>query len=474
MKRFILIAIVVAGCTGDKGPAGADGVDGVNGQNGQNGSNGSNGNDIILSTRAKLGLDIAPVMLDLTGLDGPGIEKVGIGSYWVNAVIDCSGCHNSPTGGYLAGGVPFVLDPAGDVVYSRNLTPDPTYGLKHTEAEFIETLQTGRDFHPDQNGGNGMLFVMPWSNFRWMHVDDIKAIYAYLKAIPANGNIVTGDQKGALAVATPIPLPTTYDRGEQNRAITPDTDAMGGEIPDPDGVIRGIEVSPLSDPNNFATMDATTQAAFGRGAYIVNNAVCSDCHTNPPYSVTPGPSFLDITPTKFLKGGGVFVTPPGLEPVFHQQRSMSANLLGAANGFFNEPGMTFSLFNEIIATASHVDDTPAAPLAWPMPADHFRHMETSDLVAVYTYVSTLAKHEPGTAAASDNLTQGAAIWCDATHACPTGYTCHINATFGNECIGNSCADAGECGACQHCDASSHCAAPDPQNAADQACVAHGI
>jgi hypothetical protein len=467
------IALVLVGCTGDRGPAGPAGADGTNGMDGMNGSN---GNDIILSARAKLGLDIAPVMLDLTGLDGPGIEKVGIGSYWVNAVIDCSGCHNSPTGGYLAGGVPFVIDASGDVVYSRNLTPDPMYGLKHTEAQFIETFQTGRDFHPDQNGGDGMLIVMPWSNFRWLHVDDIKAIYAYLRAIPANTNSVSTDQKGPAAAATPIPLPPAYDRGQQTRTITPDADAMGTPIPDPDGVIRGIEVSPLADPTNFDTMDAATQARFGRGAYLVDAAVCSDCHTNPPYSLMPGPSFLAVTPADYLKGGGVFVTPPGLESIFHQQRSMSHNLLGKLNGFFNETGMNFNLFHEIIATGTHVDDTPAAPLAWPMPFDHFRNMETEDLVSLYTYLSTLAKNEGTTPAANDKLTQGAAIWCDATHACPSGagYTCHINATFGNECVGNSCADSSECGACQHCDATSHCVAPSTTVAADQACVNGGI
>src|SRR5439155_8824220 len=97
-NALVICFAALAACSGDTGPAGPPGADGTNGSNG---SNGSDGNDIILSARAKHGLDIAPVALSLTGLSGPQIELIGQGSYLVNAVIDCSGCHNSPTGGYL-------------------------------------------------------------------------------------------------------------------------------------------------------------------------------------------------------------------------------------------------------------------------------------------------------------------------------------------------------------------------------------
>ncbi len=473
MKRIFLIVSIVAACTGDKGPAGPAGADGTNGSNG---SDGTNGSDIILSARAKHGLDIAPVPLDLTGLDAAGIEAVGQGSYLVNAVIDCSGCHNSPSQMYLAGGVQFVFDSSGDFVYSRNLTPDPTYGLKLTEAQFIETLQTGRDWHPDQNAGDGQLIIMPWSNFRWLHTDDLKAIYAYLRAIPAVATPVPTDQKGAAGAATPIPLPTVYDRGEQIRNITPETNFMGGPIPDPDGVNRGTEVNPLKDPDNFTLMDAATQAHFGRGAYLVTAAVCNDCHTNPPYSVAPDATYLAITPNDFLKGGGVFVTPPGLGPVFGTTRSMSHNLLGATNGFFNESGVdpsTYLRFFNIITTGTHVDDPGTPPLAWPMPWDHFRNMETDDLVSLYTYLDTLAKHQPATVANSDKLTQDAALYCDTAHPCPGGYTCNVDTTYGNECVGNDCSVGGDadCGACQQCDGGTHtCLAPAASAALYQACA----
>jgi hypothetical protein len=475
---MLAIAILVPACTGDTGPAGPAGAPGTDGQNGSAGSAGSDGNDIILSVRAKHGLDIAPVMLDLAGKTGDQIEQIGQGSYLVNAVVDCSGCHNSPAQQYLAGGTPFVIDGSGDTVFSRNLTPDPTDGLKHTEAQFIETFQTGRDFHADQNGGNGLLIVMPWPNFRWLHTDDIKAIYAYLKAIPPVANPVPGDSKGPAAGLTPVALPTVYDRGETARPITPEINFMGDPIPDADGVTRGIEVNPLTDPTGFLGMDASAQAHFGRGAYLVNAAVCNDCHTNPPYGTIPGPTFLAVTPDDFLKGGAVFVTPPGLGPIFGTTRSMSKNLIGEAtdtvSGFFNEGASTYLRFDEIITTGTHIDDPGQPPLAWPMPWDHFRNMETDDLVSLYTYLDTLAKQQPNTAANHNKQTQGAAIYCDATHACPggLGYSCHTDTTYGNECAGNVCTSDADCGACQMCDTggTNTCVPPGGATTPYQACA----
>jgi hypothetical protein len=473
--RTRLLAIAIAGgaaaCTGSTGPAG---MNGTNGTNGMNGSDGMNGNDIILSDRAKLGLDIAPVALDLKGKDGPTIEKIGQGSYLVNAVIDCSGCHSSPAG-YLAGGNKFpfaVPGDTGDYVVSRNLTPDPT-GLMLSEADFITALTTGRDF----STSNGVLIVMPWVNFRWMHTDDLKAIYAYLKAIPPVANANMTDHKGAAAGVTPVALPVKYQVGEQPRDITPEVDFMGKPLPDPDGVERGLEVNPLKDVD-FTGETGVVSSAFGRGSYLVNAASCNDCHTNPPYNTIPGPTFLDFNTPQFLAGGAVFPTPPGLESVFGNTRSMSHNLLGKSHGFFNEPLMTFSLFREIITTGVHVDDNPQRPLAWPMPYDHFRNMTEDDLVALYTYLSVEATAEPRVDVGptiNDKVTQGPAIWCDSTHACPTlptGYTCHMDATLGNECVGNSCQDDSECGACQHCTGTTTktCTAPDATVQADLACA----
>jgi hypothetical protein len=99
--------------------------------------------------RIERGFEIAPVPLKLEHRDR---DLVGLGSYIVNAVGDCNGCHSagpptefaSPAGNpyflspplsgkeqinlatYLGGGRDF--GPVGSVahLYSRNLTPDNT------------------------------------------------------------------------------------------------------------------------------------------------------------------------------------------------------------------------------------------------------------------------------------------------------------------------------------------------------------
>ena len=128
------------------------------------------------------GFAIAPVPLNLAGKDQ---NLVGLGSYLVNAVGDCDGCHSSgvaplfvypyETGknpyfhqpekidpaAYLNGGTSFgaVGTPtgpngyAGPNIISRNLTPDKN-GLPEggrTLSEFMTILRTGADLdhiHP--------------------------------------------------------------------------------------------------------------------------------------------------------------------------------------------------------------------------------------------------------------------------------------------------------------------------------------
>jgi len=181
------------------------------------------------------GFEIAPVPLNLAGLDR---NLVGLGSYLVNAVGDCNGCHTSggpPNFNYAAGGNPYfsqptkvdpttylaggsdfgpVSPPVGPAMYSgpdiiaRNLTPDKT-GMAaggHTLSDFKQLMTTGIDYdklHPtciavtptptpancipasSFNPVNGSLLqVMPWPTFANMSDHDLNAIYAYLSAIP--------------------------------------------------------------------------------------------------------------------------------------------------------------------------------------------------------------------------------------------------------------------------------------------------
>jgi hypothetical protein len=173
------------------------------------------------TARIQQGLAIAPVPLNLVGLD-PNL--VGLGSYIVNASSGCNGCHNPGPGGneFLPGGNPYFgqsktintatylgggrdfgpLGPAGSAhIISRNLTPDKT-GLPeggHTFAEFVQIMRAGVDLdhlHPTCSSGNinsgcvpppfngNLLQIMPWPDFKDMNDLDLQAIFAYLSAIP--------------------------------------------------------------------------------------------------------------------------------------------------------------------------------------------------------------------------------------------------------------------------------------------------
>ena len=170
------------------------------------------------------GFAIAPVQLNLAGKN---LELVGLGSYIVNGVGDCNGCHSAgPPTQYTSSGNPYQLSPpfsgtkqinpatylgggrnfgaliTGSAnIISRNLTPDKT-GMPaggRTWAEFLQIIRTGVDLdhlHPQCASGtvaancvpapfNGnLLQVMSWPTFQNMSDYDLRAIYEYLSSIP--------------------------------------------------------------------------------------------------------------------------------------------------------------------------------------------------------------------------------------------------------------------------------------------------
>lgn len=74
------------------------------------------------------------------------------------------------------------------VSFTANLTPDPETGILRdfTEQQFIQTMRTGRH----QGQGRQILPPMPWQNYGQMVDEDLKAVFAYLRQIPAVKNKV--------------------------------------------------------------------------------------------------------------------------------------------------------------------------------------------------------------------------------------------------------------------------------------------
>jgi len=73
------------------------------------------------------------------------------------------------------------------VSFTRNLTPDAETGLGNwTEKEFVATIRNGKE----RGIGRDLLPPMPWPALANLTDDDLAAIYAYLRTIPAVSNRV--------------------------------------------------------------------------------------------------------------------------------------------------------------------------------------------------------------------------------------------------------------------------------------------
>ncbi|MBS1787157.1 MAG: c-type cytochrome [Acidobacteria bacterium] len=96
----------------------------------------------------------------------------------------CNDCH-TPTDGkgqplpgmFMAGGFTFN-EPSGETT-SANLTPDASGISYYDEALFLEVMRTGKVKARQLNP------TMPWVGYGKMTDEDLKAIFTYLKSIPA-------------------------------------------------------------------------------------------------------------------------------------------------------------------------------------------------------------------------------------------------------------------------------------------------
>ncbi len=75
------------------------------------------------------------------------------------------------------------------VSFGANLTPDVETGIgEWTEQAFIQAIRTGK--HQGQPNGRDILPPMPWPSMKLMTDEDLKAVWAYLRSIPAVKNQV--------------------------------------------------------------------------------------------------------------------------------------------------------------------------------------------------------------------------------------------------------------------------------------------
>jgi hypothetical protein len=482
------------GAVGPAGEAGPQGAAGEAGAQGPAGEAGAPGASLVISDMAKQGLSISPVPINLTGLTSSKLEMVGNGSYLVNALGDCAGCHGGAPA-FLGGGcaVPDAGPPTctgitfaepAFTVTSRNLTTDPGTGMVLTEDQFVSTMRTGADFHSGTGSGpTETMLVMPWLVDRWMSLYDLQSIYAYLQVIPPVSNAVPAPVKNTTVAPAPtLPVePTVFTSGDQTSGtpLPPETSPTGPDssapVPDPGFVLRGLALNPLKEiATTVNGLDAQTLELFGRGSYLVNAvAECSGCHTNID---VPGTGAIDVS--AYLTGGQIFDlnvdgVPPPVQKELGYVRSASANLTGAT-GFFNMSTVNFATFETLITEGIHAEDAPGPErtVAFPMPWTDFRNLTVDDLEAIYTYMNIVAKHYSG---AADKVIPDPAVYCDPGTACAGTATCS-SSTGPGECQNPTCTTATvrtDCAVCQTCSATTggHCVAP--SGGAVFACVGAG-
>jgi len=253
---------------------------------------------------------------------------VARGAYLVNGPVACGNCHDPRgpdmmpiKGKEFSGGFPFI-DPAMHA-YSANITPDKETGIgSWTDAEIITAIREGAN-----KDGRIIFPPMPVPTYNNMSDDDVKAIVAYLRTVPAVSNKVPAP-KYMIPQATMPPA-------------------------------KGLPAPPKSD-----------KVAYG--GYIVNAlSHCFECHTTPGANGVP--DFKD-----HLGAGGFEIA---LGPDF---KITTANITSDP-----ETGLGNWTDAEIRRAITDGIGKNGGKLAPPMPYGNFKQMTDEDLDAVIAYLRTV-------------------------------------------------------------------------------------
>jgi len=126
-------------------------------------------------------------------------DAVAYGKY-LFTMASCNDCHTKQDKGAplpgmeSAGGFEFPL-PTGGKVYSANITQDKETGIGNwTEEAFVtkfRSFSSDSAYKPHKIEKNSYNSIMPWAMYGNMKVEDLKAIYAYLKTVkPVKNQVV--------------------------------------------------------------------------------------------------------------------------------------------------------------------------------------------------------------------------------------------------------------------------------------------
>jgi mono/diheme cytochrome c family protein len=250
------------------------------------------------------------------------------GEYLVNGPAACANCHTPRNPDFslqsdknLAGGF-HLVDPAFDV-YSANITPDKETGIgSWTDDEIARAIRQGID-----KEGKVIFPPMPVPTYNNMSDDDVKAIVAYLRTVPAVHNEVPEPKWNIPQQAMPAPA--------------------GKPAPSPD-----------------------QKVAYG--GYLVTAVMhCFECHTTPDEHGVP-----DVA--HHLGAGGMKIDlGPGMSVVTPNITSDKDTGIGS----WTAADIKKALTEGITPTGGHL--SPPMPFPW------FKNMTDQDLDAVVAFIQTL-------------------------------------------------------------------------------------
>jgi mono/diheme cytochrome c family protein len=260
-------------------------------------------------------------------------QRLERGRYVANALSGCVYCHSPHD--WNAPGTPYVADRvgAGGVmpyaglpgrVVAPNLSPDPETGAGDwTDDQLARAIREGIG-----HDGRALFPLMPYVRYHDMSDEDLASVIVYLRSLPALRNQLP---------STEIIFPVKY-------------------------LIRGVP-QPVTSP--VPEMPAASEPVK-RGAYLVNEAGCGDCHT-------PQERGQELPGMQFA-GGFPFAGPWG--------DVVSANITPDASGI--------SYYDEaLFLQAMHTGSVKARPLNPIMPVKVYSQLTDDDLKSMFAYLRTL-------------------------------------------------------------------------------------
>ncbi len=267
-------------------------------------------------------------------------ERLARGEYLVENVVGCVVCHaDRDFGRYTGpvidgtkgqGGQRFGYGREPFVMYAKNITPA---GIgEWTDGELIRAMTAGvsRD-------GTPLFPLMPYTHYGKMAREDVEAIVAYIRTLPP----VPAQPVPARHLDFPLPL-----------------------------IVRTIPAVASHRP----VPPATDRVAYGE--YLVNAAVCSDCHTPMDAQGAPLPG-MDFAGGSLFRPGGIGLV-------------RSANITpdaGTGIGTWTEEQFVekFRAFRGVSARALEGDERLQNT---EMPWGNYAGMTDDDLRAIYAFLRT--------------------------------------------------------------------------------------